>query len=147
VEFVREIIPIGATAKIPGQPPVMEGFLDFRGAILPIVRLAALFDLPFTPSAWSPIVVSNIAGTEIGLLVDAVDDVLTIPAEELRRLAPNHSVNEYATAEFTAGDRKYLYLDTTRLLLAEEQARIRHLKAQVDRRVVSLERGINGGAT
>ncbi len=137
-DHVREIVPIAATAKIPGQPSILEGFLDFRGAILPIVRLAALFDLAFAPAAWSHIIVASISGSGIGLLVDGVDDLLTLEADRLHPLTGSHSVNEYAAAGFTEGDRQYLLLDADRLLLAEEKTRIGELEAQVKQRLASI---------
>lgn len=137
-EHVREIIPTATTAKLPGQPSILEGFLDLRGAILPIVRLAGLFGLPFVPNAWSHIIVTNVPGSQIGLFVDGVDDLLTIEADELHPLAPKHSVNEYAEAGFTVEDREYVLLDAGRLLLAEEKSRIRELEDQVKRRLDTI---------
>jgi purine-binding chemotaxis protein CheW len=137
-EHVREIIPIAASVKIPGQPSTIEGFLDFRGAILPMVRLAALFELAFVSSASSPVIVARISGSEIGLLVDGVDDLLTIEAGELHPVAANHSANEYANAGFFAGNREYVLIDANRLLLAEERTRILELESQVKRRQNSI---------
>ncbi len=137
-EHVREIIPIAASVKIPSQPSVIEGFLDFRGAILPIVRLAELFGLAYVSAASSPVIVARISGSEIGLLVDGVNDLLTIDADELHPLAANHSTNEYAKAGFSAGDREYVLIDANRLLLAEERARIRELEGQVRQRQNSV---------
>jgi purine-binding chemotaxis protein CheW len=137
-EHVREIVPMPAMTKIPGQPSILEGFVDLRGAILPIVRLAALFDLAFTPSAWSHVLVARISGSDIGLLVDGVDDLLTVDASELHPLAASQSINECATAGFNAGDRKYVLLDASVLLLAEEKARLAELETQVRQRLASV---------
>lgn len=136
---VREIIPIALTIKAPGQPSILQGFLNLRGAILPVVRLAALFDLPFSPGAYSPIIITHARDISIGLLVDAVDDVRSIDSGNLRPVTAQHTVNECAEAEFTADDHNVILLDGERLLLAEESRRIGELHGQVQRRLGRLE--------
>ena len=138
-DHVREIIPIALTIKAPGQPSILHGFLNLRGAMLPVIRLAALFDLPFTPGAYSPIVITHARDISIGLLVDAVDDVLSIDSGDLRPVTAQHSVNECAEAEFAAEDHNVILLDSDRLLLSEESRRIGELHGQVQRRLSRLE--------
>lgn len=136
---VREIVPIALTIKAPGQPVILEGFLNLRGAMLPVVRLAALFDLPFTPAAYSPIIIVDARDVAIGLLVDAVEEVRSIEAGDLRPVTAQHTLNDCAEAEFSADDHNVILLDGDRLLLAEESRRIGELHAQVQRRLSRLE--------
>ncbi len=57
----------------------LRGVLNLRGAVLPIVDLAARLGLPASdPTARHVIIVAQVNGQIIGLLVDAVSDILTI---------------------------------------------------------------------
>lgn len=137
--LVQEIVAIPATTKVPGQPSILEGFLNLRGATLPVVRMAALFNLPVQCGLYSPVVVIRHGHDSLGLLVDEVDSVLTIAGEQLVPLAADHTANQYAEAEFTVGDRTAVLLDCGRLLLAQEHRRIGELQAQVEQRLKALE--------
>lgn len=138
LDRVREIIPFAAGVKAPGQPSLVEGFLNLRGAVLPIVRVAALFDLPFAPGAWSPVIVLQNPGGPLGLLVDSVEDVLSIRGSGLRPVSPCQTLNECAEAEFSVEGRDYFLLDCDRLFLAEEQSRIGELQTRIARRLADL---------
>lgn len=141
VECVREVVPIAATTKAPGQPDIVEGFLNLRGATLSIVRLARLFDLPFNTAAWSPIILIENRGSVVGLLVDGVEDVLPIDEADLHPASSGQSTNECAEAEFSVEGRDYVLFDCDRLLLAEERSRIAYLQAQVQQRLADLGAG------
>jgi len=136
---VEEIVPIAATAKVPGQPSILEGFLNLRGAILPVVRMAAFFSLPLQSGLYAPIIVIRGGNRSLGLLVSEVESVSTVAAGELRKLTANHTANEYAEAEFDLNDRSVALLNLDRLLLAEEQLRIGELQWQVEQRLKALE--------
>jgi purine-binding chemotaxis protein CheW len=136
---VQEMVANAAMAKVPGQPSILEGFLNLRGAILPVVRLAAFFNLPFESGLDATIIVIRHGKCSLGLLVSEVESVLTIDRSELRALAANHSANEYAEAEFAQEGRDVVLLDCDRLLLVEENRRIAELQSQVEQRLKALE--------
>jgi purine-binding chemotaxis protein CheW len=63
---------------LPRAPRYVRGVINLRGAVLPIVDLAMRLGLPGTePTARNVIIVVQIAHQQIGLLVDAVSDILT----------------------------------------------------------------------
>ncbi len=76
---VREIRGWAPVTPLPHSPSFLRGVLNLRGAVLPIVDLAARLGLPAAePSARHVIIVAQVNGQVIGLLVEAVSDILTI---------------------------------------------------------------------
>jgi len=75
---VREIRGQTQATALPRAPPYIRGVINLRGAVLPIVDLALRLGLPGpAPSARNVIIVVQIAEQQVGLLVDAVSDILT----------------------------------------------------------------------
>jgi purine-binding chemotaxis protein CheW len=63
----------------------MRGVINLRGAVLPIMDLAARLDLPATqPSERSVIIVVQVGERLVGLLVDAVSDILSISPDQIQ---------------------------------------------------------------
>lgn len=78
VMMVREIRGWTAATALPRSPRYVKGVINLRGAVLPIVDLAVRLGLPGTePTARNVIIVVMIGHQQIGLLVDAVSDILT----------------------------------------------------------------------
>lgn len=76
---VREIRGWAQATPLPHAPTYVRGVINLRGAVLPIVDLAMRFGLGLTePTARSVIIVVQVQQQVIGLLVDAVSDILTV---------------------------------------------------------------------
>jgi purine-binding chemotaxis protein CheW len=75
---VREIRGWAPATSIPHAPHYVRGVINLRGAVLPIVDLAARLGLPSVePTARHVIIVTQIGERIAGVLVDAVSDILT----------------------------------------------------------------------
>jgi hypothetical protein len=71
------------------MPRAVEGILDLRGRVVPVVNLRARMSLPpLDASKTGTILVLDLAGTATGLLVDAVDAVVSVPEEDLVPASP-----------------------------------------------------------
>jgi purine-binding chemotaxis protein CheW len=82
---VREIRGWSAATPLPQSPSYMRGVINLRGAVLPIMDLAERLDLPPTePSERSVIIVVQVGERLVGLLVDAVSDILSINPEQIQ---------------------------------------------------------------
>jgi len=82
---VREIRGWTPATPLPHSPSYVIGVINLRGAVLPIVDLAARLGFPRTePTARSVIIVVRVDQQLFGLLVDAVSDILTITDEALQ---------------------------------------------------------------
>jgi purine-binding chemotaxis protein CheW len=76
---VREIRGWAPVTPLPHSPGFLRGVLNLRGAVLPIIDLASRLGLPPTnPTARHVIIVAQVHRQVIGLLVDAVSDILTV---------------------------------------------------------------------
>jgi purine-binding chemotaxis protein CheW len=82
---VREIRGWTPATPLPQSPGFVKGVINLRGAVLPIVELGARLGLTTSePTARHVIIVVRIGEQLVGLLVDAVCDILTITDESLQ---------------------------------------------------------------
>ena len=76
---VREIRGWTPATALPQAPPFVRGVINLRGAVLPIVDLGARLGLGAAdPTARHVIIVAQVQNQIVGLLVDAVSDILTV---------------------------------------------------------------------
>lgn len=81
IEDVREIVPLMALAEVEGRRGACRGLVNLRGEMIPVFDLAGA-DARLSPSR--VIVVARMPQNEcIGLLVDDVHDVVTVPGERV----------------------------------------------------------------
>jgi purine-binding chemotaxis protein CheW len=86
---VQEIIRLAATTAVPGLPPHLRGVINLRGRIVPIIDLRARFAMPAqADGARTCIIVVQLRTATcglapMGLVVDAVDEVLAIGRDEV----------------------------------------------------------------
>jgi len=86
---VREIRGWSPATPLPQTPDYIRGVINLRGAVLPIMDLAERIGLPPTqPSVRSVIIVVKVGERLMGLLVDAVSDILTI-SEDVIQATPD----------------------------------------------------------
>ncbi len=123
---VQEIILIGAITQVPQVPDYVRGLINLRGHVIPIVDLRRRFSLPDTDQAEDQrIIVVNVREKMIGILVDSVNQVTRVTAEQID--PPPTSVSgidhEFITGLVKFDDRLVILLDIERLLsLAEGEA-------------------------
>lgn len=124
---VREIRGWTQATPLPQAPSYVRGVINLRGAVLPIVDLSARLGLGATePSVRNVIIVVRIGTRLVGLLVDAVSEVLTATAEMIQ---PTPDVSCDAVKMFIRGilaleGRMVSWITLDRILpeLAEEAA-------------------------
>ena len=82
---VREIRGWTSATMLPKAPRYIRGVINLRGAVLPIIDFAVRLGLPTTePTARNVIIVVQIQQKQIGLLVDAVSDILTLNSSKIQ---------------------------------------------------------------
>ena len=82
---VREIRGWTKATLLPHTPSYVRGVINLRGTVLPIIDLAERIGFPpIEITARQVIVVVQLRGQLVGLLVDAVSDVLTQPREKIQ---------------------------------------------------------------
>jgi Chemotaxis signal transduction protein len=82
---VREIRGWTPATALPDSPPFVRGVINLRGAVLPILDLGARLGLGAAdPTARHVIIVAQVEKRVVGLLVDAVSDIITITEDQLQ---------------------------------------------------------------
>ncbi len=121
---VREITRYQKTSKIPGTPPFIEGVINLRGIIIPVVDLRKKFGLPSKdPDKKTRIIVATILKKLAGLLVDEVIEVLRVPEDSVKpppQLGETFS-SEYLKGVCERGEDIIFIIDFDKLLSSKEQ--------------------------
>ncbi|MGI6851760.1 chemotaxis protein CheW [Mesorhizobium sp. 1B3] len=82
---VRDIRGWTQTTPLPHSPDYVKGVINLRGSVLPVIDLAARLGFtPTEPTARHVIIVTQVANQSVGLLVEAVSDILTINAATIQ---------------------------------------------------------------
>ena len=122
---VREIRGWTPATALPQSPDYVRGVINLRGAVLPIVDLRARLGLgQVEPSARHVIIVVHIGNRLVGLLVDAVSDILTIGDDALQPV-PDVAcdiVHSFLSGIVTIEDRMISLVSLDRVLPEEEMA-------------------------
>jgi len=120
---VQEIIRSQTLTRVPNSPEFMEGVMNLRGKIIPVIALRKRFGLAEAPSdTQTRIVVVEIGGTVLGFVVDAVSEVLRIPADTVEPTPRLGLVErEYVLGVGKLGDRLLILLDADRLMSGAEE--------------------------
>lgn len=85
VMSVREIRGWVPATALPHAPNYVRGVINLRGAVLPIVDLSERLGFrPAETTARNVIIVSIVRSKVVGLLVDAVSDILTVASETIQ---------------------------------------------------------------
>jgi purine-binding chemotaxis protein CheW len=86
---IREIRGYSPLTPIPNVPAHVRGVMDLRGEVMPVIDLRMKFNLPVVEyTRFTVIVIATVGDKPVGLLVDAVSDVLTV-ANDAMRETPN----------------------------------------------------------
>lgn len=94
---VREIRGWSPATPLPQTPSYVRGVINLRGAVLPIIDLAARLGLgAVEPTARHVVIVVRIGDQLVGLLVDAVCDILTV-TETMLQPTPDVSCDHVKT--------------------------------------------------
>src|SRR5690606_26481806 len=98
---VRDIRGWTKTTPLPHSSDYVKGVINLRGAVLPVVDLAARLGFQATePSARHVIIITQVGNQTIGLLVDAVSDILTVASGSIQ---PTPNVASELARVFTRG--------------------------------------------
>jgi len=84
IQYVTEIVGIQPIIEVPDQPGYIKGIINLRGKIIPVMDVRLRFKKPFAEyNDRTCFIVINIRDISIGLIVDSVSEVITIPDFEI----------------------------------------------------------------
>ena len=118
ISRVREIMRRQLITPVPRQPAYVEGVMNVRGTIIPVVNLRRRFDLKGQPSGEPHTVIVDSVEGLVGILVDAVSKVIRVPAGGIH---PTPAITsgldgEYLRGICKVGEQLLLYLDVEKIL-------------------------------
>lgn len=121
---VQEINKMMDLTTVPNTPPFVEGVVNLRGRIIPVLNLRSRLGLEVKEyDSETRIIVVELIDKTIGFIVDQVEEVLRIPKNITE--APPEIVagvgSEYITAIGKLDDRLLILLDLTKILSSTEQ--------------------------
>jgi purine-binding chemotaxis protein CheW len=124
---VQEIRGYAAVTPIPNTPAEIKGVMNLRGTVVPVVDLRAklrMADTAYTP--FTVIVVVTVGTKVLGLVVDAVSDVLNIPGSDVQ---PTPDFGAGVNARFISGmakaaEKLVVLLDLDELLGSQDLSQV-----------------------
>lgn len=128
---VREILKPQKLSGLPGAPPFVEGVINLRGSVIPVVDLRKRFGIaePET-SASNRLLITVIDRQPVGLMVDSVSEVISMPVRDLR---PPPSLARTAGYRYLIGvclvkDAMLLLVNPDTILADYESEELRELR-------------------
>jgi purine-binding chemotaxis protein CheW len=119
---VQEIIRLQQLTRVPNAPESMDGVMNLRGKIIPVIALRKRFGLEQAPTdRQTRIVVVEVQGTVLGFIVDSVSEVLRIPADTVA--PPPHLgrvKQEYVCGVGKLNERLLILLDVDQLMSGDD---------------------------
>ena len=121
--------------RVPRAPEFVEGVINLRGKVNPVVDLRARFSMPSTERTDEHgIVVVDVDGQDIGMVVDAVTEVSRTPSDSIE---PPSSVittddSEYLTGIVKTNDKLIILLDIAKVISESEASALEEIQQSPD---------------
>lgn len=120
---VQEIKGYSVTTRVPRSPEFVKGVLNLRGTIVPVIDLRMRFGLDQREyDQFTVIIVVVVQGRAMGLIVDAVSDVLNLAQSEIIEVPEfsNRIDTKFISGMGRAGEKLIILLDVEKLLSMDE---------------------------
>ena len=124
---VQEIRSYEKPTRIAKAPDFIKGVINLRGVIVPIVDLRLKFHLDDASyTEFTVVIVLNIGSRVVGIVVDAVSDVITLLSDQLRPVPDFSSTiaSEHVLAIGAIEERMLILIDIDKLMTSEEMGLI-----------------------
>ena len=124
---VQEIIGMMSVTPVPQTPPFVQGVINLRGKVIPIIDLRLKFAMPAVPQTEETcIIVVRAQGVAMGIVVDKVSEVLDIATEDIDILSCGTAINtDYVLGIGKAARKVTVLLDIDKVLSTNEVVELR----------------------
>ena len=119
IRNVTEIIELLPIYPVPNMPACLKGVINLRGAVVPVIDVRLRFGLsPQDYTARTCIIVVEHGGMSLGLIVDAVQEMMTVPEQERMPspVSPTENPARYIRGMTSVGGQIQLLLDCEKLM-------------------------------
>ena len=122
---VREIRGWTPATPMPHAPPYVLGVINLRGAVLPIIDMSLRLGMkPAEPTVRHVIIVAQVGQKAVGLLVDAVSDILTVTDDNVQ---PTPDIANEMTKNYARG---ILAIEGRMICMIELEALFPHIESE-----------------
>ncbi|MBP2639211.1 MAG: cheW 2 [Firmicutes bacterium] len=129
---VHEINRLSPITKLPQTPSFMEGVTNLRGKIIPVFDLRKRFQLPVIENSDDTrIIIVAVKDQVVGIIVDAVNEVIKLPASAVEPPPPVFVLDtQYIHGVGKMDDRLLILLDMDKILNTQEEILLQEMKRQ-----------------
>jgi len=123
---VREIIRMPTITKMPNVPRHVEGIINLRGKVIPIISMRKRFNLMENENnSQTRIIIMDVVGSLTGFIVDSVSEVIRIHGSEIQP-PPSMVISGGVSQEFITGvynhaERLLIVMDIDRMFSEDER--------------------------
>ncbi|SER60164.1 chemotaxis protein CheW [Salipaludibacillus aurantiacus] len=134
VEQVKSIERVQHITRVPSTPDFVEGVINLRGVVTPIIDLRKRFNIEgLDHSDTTRVIIVTVEKMDVGLVVDAANDVIDIPRSAVE---PPPQVVGGLEAEYIRGvakleKRLLVLLNLDKVLNSEEMDEMKEIEGQV----------------
>jgi purine-binding chemotaxis protein CheW len=123
---VREIIRMPTITKMPNVPSHVEGIINLRGKVIPIISMRRRFNLMESENnTQTRIIIMDVVGTLTGFIVDAVSEVIRIHSSEIQpppsMMLSGGASQEFITGVYNHAERLLIIMDIDRMFSDDER--------------------------
>lgn len=139
---VREVAPLPELSRPPSLPASVEGVMNLGGEAVVIVDLVRLLDVaPNTDidPIYRHVVILHQQDGSTGLLVDRVEDVVTVAGDAIIATGGNTTINDCAVGQVEIGNEIAHVLNASRIFLAAERVRLADIQQSEQARLDALD--------
>ncbi len=123
IQAVHEVIRFDRLTPSPGSIKIIEGVIDLRGDIIPVINLKKCFRKKSRSlKIGAKILITEVQKHIFGLIVDNVEEVASFPLSEFKPPSPgiNHREKKFTIGIIQNKKRLLFYLDVEQILLSQQ---------------------------
>lgn len=126
VQEINRLVPI---TKLPQTPSFMEGIINLRGRIIPVVDLRKRFQVAADEyNDDTRIIIVEVSGQTVGIIVDAVNEVVRLNSDSIEPPPPAFVLDaRYIQGVGKLDGRLLILLDIDSILTAQEEIALRQM--------------------
>jgi purine-binding chemotaxis protein CheW len=120
---VKEVLAIPEITPIPQTPPHFLGIINLRGNVISIMDLRSKFGIKTTSAEETTVVILDFGDYQLGIVVDRVDSVLSIDADQIssKPHIESSKSTEYISGVYRQEKKLILILDIAKALSVEDR--------------------------
>lgn len=128
---IKEIIRVQKLASLPRSPSFVEGVLNLRGTVIPVIDLRKRFDLAVAGhDRDTRLLIVKVGKQALGLVVDEVTEVISVPVKDIK---PPPQVSSGVCAEYLVGvclfkDSLIMLLNLDKILTGSESDELNYME-------------------